>query len=563
MRENFLHAGQTALARGEWHKARACFEAELNEQETAVALDGLGTAAWWLNDATTTVEARQRAYQLYTAEGHVRSAARVAAFLAMDYFYFQGAYAVANGWVLRGRRLLEEVEPSSELGWLDVAEAYITMWADLDYVTAQELCRRAVALAKSLSDINLETAALAGEGLSLVSMGKVREGMRQLDEATLTAIAGEMTDIDAACTACCSLIFACEATRDYERAAQWIEQLRELATHWSHPSLLAFCRIHYATLLVWQGEWVTAEAELLAAITDLEAGQLAKTAEALVRLAELRCRQGLFDEAKTLFLRIESPPFKSLAGESTLYGRAMMALVQEEWDTAANLAQRFLRALPVENRLERLIGLELLIQAQAKKGNVAQAQVALAELKAATADITTKPMQAAVCFAEGITAAMTHEHEIARRCFEDALERWSRAAIPFELARTRLELAHSLLALGQKEAACQQARKALTLFEQLGANTHHLRTATFLRQLESPNAAVGEQPAPPANLTPREAEVLRLLAAGLSNQEISRTMVLSVRTVERHISNIYSKLEATGPSARAMATAYAHRHALI
>lgn len=562
MTGNLLSAGQAALDQGDWQEARACFAAVLTEQETAVAYDGLGMAAWWLNDAATTFAARHRAYQLYNDQGDVRSAARIAAFLAMDHFYFQGAYAVANGWVQRGRSLLEEVEPGAELGWLDMAEAHIIMWADLNYATAQQLCLQAAILAKSLADVNLQMAALAGEGLSLVNLGKVQEGMRRLDEATLAAIVGEMTDIDAACTTCCSLIFACEHTRDYERAAQWIERLRELATRWSHPSLLAFCNVHYASLLICQGKWDAAEAELLAAARNLEAGQLAKTTEALVRLAELRCRQGQLDEAETLFARVESPPFRALAGESTLYGRATLALAREDVTTAVNLAERLLRALPMENRLERVAGLELLIQAEAQRGNLPGAESALAELKTAVANVSTKPMQAAIHFAEGLVTAVAANHDIARRCFEDALELWSRAALPFEAARARLELARCLLALGQDQAARRQASKALDLFTQLGASVHQARAAAFLRQLESPNQETRERPSDNFSLTPRELEVLHLLAAGLSNQEISRELVLSVRTVERHISNIYSKLGVTGPSARAAAATLALRHQL-
>jgi LuxR family transcriptional regulator, maltose regulon positive regulatory protein len=555
-----LSKGHDALARGAWQEARASFAAALQEAETAAACDGLGMAAWWLNDATTTFDARQRAYRLYTAQGQVRSAARLAAYLALDYFYFQGAYAVANGWVQRGRRLLDGLEPGAERGWLDVAEAYIIMWADLNYAAAQQLCLQAASLAKALGDVDLEMAALAGEGLCLVSLGQVHEGMRRLDEATLAAIAGEMSDIDAACTACCSLIFACEWTRDYERAGQWIERLRQLATRWSHPSLLAFCRIHYATLLVWQGDWQTAEAELLVAVNDLEGGQLAKTAEALVRLAELRCRQGRFDEADALFSRVESPPFKALAGESTLYGRALLALAQDRLETAVNLAHRFLRALPADNRLERVAGLELLIEAEARQGNAAAAQSALTELKTAVSDVTTKPMQAAVHFAEAMAAAVAADHTTACRSFEDALELWSHAAIPFEIGRTRLALAQSLLALDRLESARQQTQKALALFEQLEARAHQTRAAGFLRRLDAPKTSA---PSDPAELTPREREVLGLLATGLSNQEISHELVLSVRTVERHISNIYGKLDVSGPSARAAATTYAHRQALV
>jgi DNA-binding NarL/FixJ family response regulator len=66
----------------------------------------------------------------------------------------------------------------------------------------------------------------------------------------------------------------------------------------------------------------------------------------------------------------------------------------------------------------------------------------------------------------------------------------------------------------------------------------------------------------PDHLTRREVEVLRLIAAGEDNQRIAALLVLSVRTVERHISNIYSKIGAQGPASRAMATAYALRQDL-
>ena len=67
----------------------------------------------------------------------------------------------------------------------------------------------------------------------------------------------------------------------------------------------------------------------------------------------------------------------------------------------------------------------------------------------------------------------------------------------------------------------------------------------------------------PGHLTRREVEVLRMIAAGEDNQSIAALLVLSVRTVERHISNIYSKIGAEGTASRAMATAYALRHDLV
>jgi DNA-binding CsgD family transcriptional regulator len=136
---------------------------------------------------------------------------------------------------------------------------------------------------------------------------------------------------------------------------------------------------------------------------------------------------------------------------------------------------------------------------------------------------------------------------------------WGAAAACW-MGWNRLALAQSLLALAQPEVARPQAEKAIALFTQLEARAHQTRATDFLRRLDAPATSA---PSDPANLTPREREVLGLLATGLSNSEISRELVLSVRTVDRHISNIYSKLDVSGPSARAAATTYAHRHAIV
>jgi LuxR family transcriptional regulator, maltose regulon positive regulatory protein len=219
--------------------------------------------------------------------------------------------------------------------------------------------------------------------------------------------------------------------------------------------------------------------------------------------------------------------------------------------------------MPAENRLERVAGFELLIQAEARRGRLEQVRTALADMRTAVADVTTRPMQAAVYFAEGLAAATAGDHADARHCFEDAAELSAQAAIPFEAAQARFELARTLLALDDYEAAQRQAHKAIETFARLGAVAAKARAAALLRQAENLLQEESGRITNPANLTPREIEVLRLLAAGQSNQEISHELVLSVRTVERHISNIYAKIDATGPSARAAAAAFANQHNLL
>jgi ATP/maltotriose-dependent transcriptional regulator MalT len=564
--DHHLQACQAALHRGAWAEARACFEAALQIEETPEALEGLGISAWGLNDAAAMFDAREQAYHLYRQRGDSRGAGRLAANLAMDHFYVRGEDAIANGWLQRARRLLAEMEPCPELGWLAVTEAQITMWVAHDPVAVQRLCAQAASLGKALGDLDLEMLALAVEGLVLVGQGDVSEGMRRLDEATLAASAGEMTAIDAACVTCCCLIFACEWTRDYGRAAQWIERLKELSARGSHPTQAYFCRTHYASLLMGQGAWAEAEAELEAAITELGASQPALAAEAMLRLAELRLRQGRFDEADALLTQAEQPPFKSLASDFCLLGRASMALAQNDAETAIDLAQRFLRAIPKENRMERLVGLELLILAQAARGDLVGATAALAEFRDATACITTKPVRAAVCFAEGAVALAGGDYEAARRCFEDAVDGWAASRAPYETALAQLELARALFALGRPQPAEGQARGALNVLQRLGAEPDAARAAAFMREIETTANPRGDQKAQAPDLpelTARELEILRLMAAGESNQDIAKRLVLSIRTVERHISNIYAKLGVSGASARAAVMAQAQRYGVV
>lgn len=555
--DNPLHAGHDALARTAWNEARTFFLAALDNEETPEALEGLGMAAWGLNDTAVTFDAREKAYRLYRQRDDYQGAARVATSLALDHFYGRGEYAIANGWLQRAGRLLEGQTPGEELGWLCVAEAQIAGWAGHGFAAVQQLAAQAAALGKSLGNVDLEMVALACEGLALVHGGMISEGMRRLDEATLAVAAGEMTVVDAACLTCCSLIFACEGTRDYQRAAQWIERLKEISTRLAHPTMFFFCRTHYAGLLIWQGDWVQAEAELESAITELGATQPARAAEALVRLTILRCQQGQFEAAAALAARAESPPFRALAGDFCLLARAVLALEMGDAETAVDLAERFLRAIPQENILERFDGLELLVLALAADGAAERAQVALAEMAATADSVATKPMQAAVCFATGVAALAAEAYDLAKRSFEDAVEYWLRSGAPFETAQARLGLAQALLALGRRQAAKELAHLALDALQQLGARPGAGRAAALLQEIE--RAPVdGRGP----DLTLRELEVLRLMAAGKSNQEIARELVLSVRTVERHISNIYQKIGAGGTTARVAAITFARQHNL-
>lgn len=229
----------------------------------------------------------------------------------MDH-YFRGEHAVVNGWIRRAHRMLEGIGPCPELGWLCIVEAHMALRVDHDPATAQELSARAVALGRSLGNIDLEMLALAYEGCALGDQGKIAEGMHRLDEAAAAALAGEMSHLYAIAMTYCCVIYTCERVRDFHRVAQWCATLKELCERWSYWMKLSICRTYYASTLIWRGVW--AEAEIEEAIRALERTRPAQAADGLVRLAELRRRQGRFDEMALLLEKADTHPFRMLAG---------------------------------------------------------------------------------------------------------------------------------------------------------------------------------------------------------------------------------------------------------
>lgn len=550
-----LHAGQAALGRAAWSEARVLFEAALAEAEMPEALEGLGTAAWWLGDGDTVFNARERAYRLYRDRRDDRGAARLATGLAMDHCTFRGEVVVAGAWVRRAERLLQG-EACRERGWLLIVKAHIGLMIEHNPAAAGAFAVEAGSLGKALGDIDLEMLALAYEGLALVNRGEIGAGMRCLDEATVAAVVGEMRDIDATCTACCCLIYACEKTRDVERAAEWCEQLRDLAKRWSYRAMFAMCRAHYAGVLIWRGAWAEAEAVLDEALGELERTHRALAAEALVTLAGLRCRQGRLDESAALFARAEAHPFRMLAQNPCLLGRATLALERGDAETARDLAKRFLRAVPAEVRLERAAGLELLVCAHAILGNGQEASEALRELQNVAGMVASGPMQAAVRFAEGLLEA---NPAAAKPCFEDAIELWTRGGAPFEAARARVELGRILFRLGRRAAAIEEVHAAAQSLRAIGAMRTASRAQALARELEQTDGPTREAGSS-SLLSYRESEVLQLLAQGLTNKQIAIRLCRSEHTVHRHVANILTKLDL--PS-RAAAVSYGAKRGLL
>lgn len=550
-----LQAGRDALAQGNWQEAEASFVAAVaQEPESAEAYEGLAEACWWQHREKPTFDARERAYHLYRKQGDSRGAARVATWMGADALEFKGQPAVAQGWLQRAERLLEGLEPSPEQAWLRVWMGHLALMLNNDTVAARQLAGQGIELGRKLGQIDVEGTGMAVAGLALVSEGQVQAGMKLLDEASATVVSGEMSDRNAMATIICYLMDACDRVRDYDRAAQWCTRAQELGDAWRFSALVTFCRPHYAVVLMWRGDWQEAEEQLQAANREIMDIRPLMAAEGIVRLAELRWRQGRWDEAGMLFEQVKAEGLSQL-------GRAELALGKGDAAEAADLAERFLRRIPDEDRIERAYGLELMVRALIALGRPEQAAGHANELKEIAALVRTEPLLGAAAFAWGQLTAARGDDEAARRCLEDAVDLFERHMAPFETARVRLELARTLQRLGRLEGAIREARAATAAFERMGATKEAQRASALLCELD-PASARALATRNDVGLTPRETEVLQLIAAGRSNQEIADDLVLSVRTVERHIAGIYEKIGAAGRAARAAATAYALKNGI-
>jgi len=537
----------------EWAEARACFEAALARQTSAEALEGLSLAAWWLDDAATMFETRQRAYGLYRRRGDACSAGRLATLLGIDYYQFRGEAAIGNGWFRRAHRLLEELPPAAEHGWLWIWEGQIALLVGNDPATARRLGCEAAELGRSLGLVDVEMTGLGLEGLALVTEGEIAAGMARLDEATTAAVGGEMSVPNAIGATCCYLIYACERVRDFDRAAQWCDKVQEFCREVRWSSLFALCRTHHASVLLWQGAWSEAEAELEAATRELEATRPGNVANGIVRLAELRRRQGRMDDAQALLERVRFSPH-------ALFGLAALALDRGNAADALDLVHRFLRHLPQENRTDRAAAFELAVRAQSALGRTDDAHAAVLELEVLADALATDPMRASVALAHGVLVAAEGDSPAARRHLEDAVDLFERAGAPFEAACARLELGDVLAGLGRRDLALHEAHAAHQALSSMGAALEAGRAVALLGNLGEPTPTRRGRGESVFGLSARELEVLGLVAQGLSNQRIAAALVLSEHTVRRHVANILRKLDV--PS-RAAAAALAARHDLL
>ncbi|PSL04006.1 DNA-binding NarL/FixJ family response regulator [Haloactinopolyspora alba] len=532
--------GNAALASCDWSTARECFERAREVRETPEVLDGLGRAVYWQGEYQHALHLRERAYAGYRRRDDRRSAGLVAVQVAQLYGLISGNAAAVDGWLGHARRMLADGGDCVERGWLELFLGCVTS----DPAERERRTRSAAAAGRRLRSPDLEFDALGYLGLARLEAGAVDEGMRLMDEAVAAVASGLVGDAWAAGEIYCTLFHGCEMVLDVRRAEQWMRAVDAYVERTGELPISAICRMHYGGLLMAAGRWDEADHELTEALRIYRNTSWGTRFEPLLRLADLRVRQGRFDEAERLMDGFED--HGSAAGP-----RARLLLVQGEPRLARSVVDRALgdgcwlsTAPMVALRVEVALACDAVDEARADADDLARL--------AADTDSTWLRGLAALSQARVMLAAADDPAK-AQVELEGALAAFAESGLPFELATARLDLA-ALLVDTTPEVARSHARYAADGFLRLGARREADVAAHLLRRLGEPTR---KAPRPDGVLTERQNDVLRLLAEGLSNTEIARRLVISPRTAEHHVGNILSAL---GLRSRAEAAAYLLRH---
>ena len=500
----------------------------------------LATSAYLLGNVDEAVRALQGGYQDRITNGDSLGAVRFASWLGL-LLNVRGESAVGGGWVARAQRLLEsETEDVVERGYL-LAHEFFQHLGRGDFARAAETAARVVETGRRFNEHDLIAQGLMMQGRIMIYAGRVPEGLALLDEAMIGLAAGEVSPIIAG-MAYCSLIEACQELSDFSRAASWTSAL----TRWcdTQPGLVPYtgqCALHRGQIMRLRGAYDEALTEFAQAQRRyVKEGTVAPAGMALTEQGDVLRIRGKLDEAEAAYrqaaeLGHEPQPGLALSwlarGRTTAAITAIHRLLAEAHDSVH-------RSWMLPAAVEVLVSARLLDEARQHSDELTgiasafgnSALRAMAASAAANVELASGELEGALC----------HARESCRL--------WSDVGAPYETARARVLVARALRELGDEDSATTEFAAARRAFAEVGAAPAATEIDRLLGRVR------------PAGLTERELEVLKLVAEGRSNPDIARVLVLSHKTVERHLSNIFTKLDV--PS-RTAAAAYAHEHGLM
>ena len=538
-----LERGREAYARFAWRDAHGALAAADREAPLGGDdLELLATSAYMLGREGEFLDLMMRAHRAHDEAGHATGALRCALWVGI-HLAQRGDMGQATGWLGRAERLLDRVGPGAvERGYLMLPLAF-EQEAGGDWEAAAVTLGEAAELGVQGGEPDLFALAAHERGHILIIAGRLKEGLALLDEAMVAVIAGELSPIVSGIVYC-GVILACQDAHQVDRAREWTEALSRWCER--QPDLVAFsgrCLIHRAEILQLEGAWPEAlEEARRAGERCVEGGNPAAAGEAAYRQGEIRRVLGEDAAAEGLYREA------SRQGREPYPGLALLRLAQGRL-AAAEAAIRRVEAEISAPGL-RVALLRAYVEIMLAVGDTEAARAGCHELDRLAEGDDDGALGAIASQARGALELAEGDPRAAAGTLRRAGEVWRRLDAPYELARTRALAAQACLALGDHESAALEIDAAQAAFEHLGARPD-------LERLEA--IAAGGEPAT-HGLTARELEVLRHVAAGATNKAIATELVLSVRTIDRHVSNIFTKL---GVSTRAAATARAHELGVV
>lgn len=542
--ERALEQGRGSYARGDWQDAFDALRRANGQEPLAPGdLELLARSAYMLGLDDEYRGALEHAYHAYRNAADASRAARCAWWIGHN-LLFLGQSAPARGWFARGRRLLErEDRDSVERGYL-LIPTLLERSGQGDFEAAHETAAEIAEIGERFRDHDLVALALMEKGNALVRQGRTEDGLRLADETMVGVTAGELSPVVAGIVYC-NMIAFCRDVFELRRAREWTVAL----TRWceQQPAMVAhkgLCLVHRAEIMTLGGAWQDALEEARRVSEQFTRGVLNQRAlgHAAYRQAEVHRLQGRFDEAEAAYRE------SSRRGREPQPGLALMRLAQGRAGAAEAAIRRAVSetALPLERAALLPAYVEILIAG----GHVVEARAACNELGAIARRQGSEALTALAAHAEGAAALAEGDVRTALPALRRACQAWQELDAPYDAARARILIAQACAGLGDEDAVSFELDAARDIFFRLGA-------APDLARLDSRIRTNGRSD---HGLTARELEVLRLIARGKSNREIAVALVISERTVARHVQNIFAKLRV---SSRSSASVFAAENDLL